>query len=165
MGTEFIEEAFQRRPRPQLPTKAALLERSLKPTKDSVDEKTPKEAPSELLVRDEDPSRAMPVLGELVQGDQKWTINMHLVNTHLERLVMVKRVDKETGRRIIEKWKLLDHPNIANVQEAFHHGSYMYLEYDFTRFTLEEILNVHLNLDEPRIQIIATSVRQYETST
>lgn len=154
MSTKFIQEAFQRHPRPQLPTKAALLERSRKNIEENSTHRPPKAASPRPVSNDEDPWSTRTLLGELKQGNQHW-----LVYEKQGDLVMTKKVDPERGRRVTEKLQLLSHSNIANVKQIFIYDSLMHLEFDYTRFTLEEMLNVHLHLDEPHIRVISTSVR------
>jgi hypothetical protein len=162
MSKQIFEEAFQRHPRPQLPTKAALLERSRKPGEDrphaNPTTKTRDNEKSTSAVIHEDPWNAMTRLGELIQGEQTWSVGVRL-----GRLVMVKKVDAETGRKALEKAQLLGQSNLASIAEVFHHESVYYLGFDYLRITLEEVLNVHARLDESQIRVIATSVWKPQT--
>jgi serine/threonine protein kinase len=152
MASKAIENAFQRHPRPQaaaldqktslnrfqVPTKAALLERSLRKIKEI----------------STDPWKSLALQGELIQGRSKW----HLC-IHEGVMVLVKRVDIESGRGELEKIKKLsNHPHIATISQVFESEQSMFFRFEYSRFTLEEILNVHLCLDESHLRIIASSV-------
>jgi hypothetical protein len=39
-----------------------------------------------------------------------------MITMQPKRLMIVNKVDKDTGHRVIEKWDLLKHTNIANVR-------------------------------------------------
>lgn len=143
-----IGEAFNRLPRPQAPTKAALLERNLKKRKEQLGPSTKKEitdSPWKQLVRQ----------GELVQGKHTWSICLRQ-----GRLALVTKLETHAGRQELEKvTKLSDHPNVATVKEVFEAEGSLFFQYDYTRFTLEEVLNVHSYLEEMHIRIIASAVR------
>ena len=151
MNSKSIETAFQRRPRPQFPTATALLEKARKDT-DTPFKSRPMVSTGPVL-RHETPWESMKCLGELVQGEQTWSLCVQK-----NRLSMVEKIDLKTGREELEKIKLLDHPNIATLQAAYDDDSFLYLQYDYRRYTLEEMLNVHVRFDECYIRIIATSV-------
>lgn len=153
MFPKEIETAFQRHPRPQapaldkkaspkklqVPTKAALLGRSLQRKKDT---------------STDDPFRFLNVQGELIQGRSRW----HLC-IHEGVMALVKSVDVDSGQRELEKTKnLSNHPHVATISQVFESEQLMFFRFEYTRFTLEEILNVHLCLDETHLRIIASSV-------
>ena len=109
MASKAIENAFQRHPRPQaaaldqktplnrfqVPTKAALLERSLRKNKEI----------------STDPWKSLALQGELIQGRSKW----HLC-IHEGVIVLIKRIDIKSGRRELKKIKKLsNHPHIATI--------------------------------------------------
>ena len=158
MASTAMERAFQRHPRPQpptlgktnlgkatsvdkfqVPTKAALLKRSLQEKKEVYTE----------------PWKTLSLQGELLQGKSKW----HLC-IHDGLMVMVKSMEIETGRRELEKIrKLSSHPHVATINQVFESETSMFFRFEYARYTLEEVLNVHLCLDESHIRIIASSVR------
>ena len=149
MSNKLVKHAFQRHPRPQLPTAAALLERSKKSGDHDVERKSAIAVP--LLY--EDPEGRMARLGTLMQRQQKWAINVQD-----DQVVMVKKIKEDSGLQVIEKLKLLHHPNVGRLKTAFLHESYVYLVQPYARFTLEDLLSVHIHLDEVQIQLVATSV-------
>lgn len=153
MSSKESDKAFQRHPRPQapalghrvstskflVPTKAALLERTLLRQK----------------VIAKDPWSSLILQGDLVQGGSRW----HLC-IHDGTMALLKSVDINSGKRELEKLKLLsNHSHVATINQVFESGDLMYFRFDFSRFTLEEILNVHLSLDESHLRIIGSSVR------
>jgi hypothetical protein len=171
---EGFEDAFQRHPRPQgfrAPTKAALLERSLKEnataaaripkpaTTTPVDLSTSLVPGENVEVQQQIPWKSLRRLGDLTQGTQRWMI----CSASASRL-MLKKVEYASGKDQISKLQLLRHTNIVSLQNAFLHESQIYLAFEFAPITLEEVLHVHLRLEEPQIRTIATSVRIHNTS-
>jgi hypothetical protein len=74
-------------------------------------------------------------------------------------MALLKSVQIESGKRELEKLKMLsNHLHVATINQVFESGELMYFRFDYSRFTLEEILNVHLRLDESHLRIIASSV-------
>jgi serine/threonine protein kinase len=72
---------------------------------------------------------------------------------------MVKKNNVEAGRRELEKvTKISDHPNVATIKQAFESEGSLFFQFEYTRFTLEEVLNVHSCLRESHIRIIASAV-------
>jgi serine/threonine protein kinase len=99
-------------------------------------------------------------MGDLVQGKNVGT--MCLASN---KLVMVKKTTPEAGRREYDLTSSLStHPNVATLRQCFEMEDFWYMQYDYSRFTLEEVLNVHLRLEESHIQVIASSVMIKETS-
>lgn len=155
MSAKTIEEAFQRHPRPQLPTKAALLLGSLKPSEKS---KTSASKQSEKLpLRHESPWSETSRLGEMTQGKNK--LSLGLSNG---KISMLKRMEIEAGKRHLEMVKLLHHSNIAKLESVFEQENHIYFQFEYSRFTLEEVLHVHLRFDESHIQAIAYLVSPFE---
>ena len=148
MAPKATEKIFERHPRPQaplrVPTVAALLGRSLQKKKEAFT----------------DPWKTLSLQGELVQGKSKWYLCIH------EGLMaIVKSVEIESGRRELEKIKKLsNHPHVATVNQVFESDKSMFFRFEYSRCTLEEVLNVHLCLDECHIRIIASSVRSNSLS-
>ncbi|KAF3032317.1 hypothetical protein E8E12_001441 [Didymella heteroderae] len=74
-------------------------------------------------------------------------------------MALLKSVDIDSGKRELEKLKMLsNHSHVATINQVFESGDLMYFRFDYSRFTLEEILNVHLRLDESHLRIIASSI-------
>ncbi|EUC27542.1 hypothetical protein COCCADRAFT_111405 [Bipolaris zeicola 26-R-13] len=142
MASNSIGEAFQRLPRPQVPTAVALMERSLKKAKQ----------PAASVLHN--PWETLSHLGDLTQGKQK--LSLCLQGGHL---VIIKEVNPDTGKTELEKVKTIsDHPHVATIKRVFESRTSLLFQYDYTRFTLEEVLNVHTFLKEPDIQVIASAV-------
>lgn len=152
MSFKESDKAFQRHPRPQapaldnrvstskfsVPTKAALLERSIQRQKAIA----------------KDPWTSLLLQGDLVQGKSRW----HLC-IHDGTMALLKSVDIDSGKQELEKLKMLsNHSHVATINQVFESEELMYFRFDYSRFTLEEILNVHLRLDESHLRIIASSV-------
>ena len=94
-------------------------------------------------------------LGDLVQGNQPWTI---CVDKGTNGIVMVKRLEAKKGKAKLATFQLLRHRNISQISQVFLDDNWMYLGYEYSRFTLEEILHVHIRLQERQIQVVAISV-------
>lgn len=159
MTPKGIEDAFQRHPRPQnVPTKAALLQKSLQKSVSALTSTS--SAPSISITR-KSPWKDLRVQGDLVQGKYVWTVCLAS-----DKLVMVKKVTPEGGKGEFERTSLLSpHLNVASLKQCFEMEDIWYMEYDYSRFTLEEVLNVHMRLEESHIRIIASSVTFEETFT
>jgi hypothetical protein len=152
---DAIEQAFQRHPRPQggaVPTKAALLKRALRT----------EQRPSHLIQGiHESPWKALVCQGDLTQGTYTWSIC-----THNEQMAMVKQTSTKPGRHELEKvTKLSEHPHIATLKEVFVADDSWFFQFEYARFTLEEVLSVHTRLAEPHIRVIASSVRHHLTQS
>jgi hypothetical protein len=152
MSAKPKEEAFQRHPRPQLPTKAALLLESRKPV-EKLKASAPEKQTRTPTLYHESPWKSMSRLGELVQGNHQWHIG--LLNG---KLMMVRKMDLDAGRQHLKKVKPLAHPNIAKLEDLFEDDHSLYFRFEYSRFTLGEVLNVHLHFEEPHILAVAHSV-------
>jgi serine/threonine protein kinase len=152
MSVKPKEEAFQRHPRPQLPTKATLLFESRKnvekPNTSFSNEQT-----TTRTLHHGSPWESMSRLGDLTQGNRQWHIG--LLNG---KMTILRKMELDTGRRHLEKVKLLVHSNIAKLEDVFEDDSSLYFRFEYSRFTLEEVLSVHLRLEESHILTIACSV-------
>ena len=72
---------------------------------------------------------------------------------------MVKALLPTAGERVLDRVADLSrHSNIAMVMQAFATDEFHGLQYEYTRITLEEVLDVHLTHEESHIRIIASSV-------
>lgn len=73
---------------------------------------------------------------------------------------MIRRVPQEDGKSELRKvQRFLNHPNVTMIRQVFTMESFMYFRYDYTRYTLEEVLCVHRKFGESHIQVVASSVR------
>lgn len=155
MSAKPTDEAFQRHPRPQLPTKATLLVESRKIQKKL---KLPSshehiKAPT---LHHGTPWESMNRLGDMIQGNRRWHVSQSK-----GKLTMLRKMDLNPGREYLKKVKLLAHHNIAKLEDIFEDESFLYFRFEYSRFTLEEVLNVHIHLKEPHILVIACSVGTY----
>ncbi|KAA8613256.1 Pkinase domain containing protein [Pyrenophora tritici-repentis] len=152
MATKAIEEAFQRHPRPQVPTKAALLQKALEKSQQiSTAHREIHDSPWKTLVRQ----------GNLVQGKYVWSICVYK-----SQLVLVKEMTIQAGRDELEKMKKLsDHPHVSTIRQAFETESSLFLQLEYSRYTLEEVLNVHTRLEEPHIPNFEESIQVTTEST
>ncbi|KAF2000219.1 hypothetical protein P154DRAFT_545808 [Amniculicola lignicola CBS 123094] len=127
MSKSFIKEAFQRHPRPQLPTKATLFKKTR-----NITENTTRASESSLetieiqantglnrMIHQVSPWKTLLHLGDLVQT---WSLCVSKAS-----MSMVKRVDETVGQKELEKMEFLGHTNINVVWEAFRQGSAIYL--------------------------------------
>lgn len=96
-------------------------------------------------------------LGAIVQGPSELTICVEKGN--LQRMMMVKTPRRrEDGLKEAGQLRKFSHPNIVQILEVFSHGDEVYIGLEYCRFTLEEIVNVHIRLEEPQLRLIAHSV-------
>ncbi|PVH95421.1 hypothetical protein DM02DRAFT_600866 [Periconia macrospinosa] len=148
----MIEDAFQRHPRPQLPTKAALLLGTLK-SPNKADRLTPNSENQTREIIKEDPWQRSKRLGELIQGERRWTIGMRR-----STIVMLQsKKDVNTCKQLLDRVKPLSHANIACVLNAYESNDQIHLMFEYSRYTLEEILCVHMPLEEVHIRAIVQS--------
>jgi hypothetical protein len=97
-------------------------------------------------------------LGTLTQNNVKWTLRAQQGRSGL---IMVKRMKHAVGLAEQEIVKNLNHHNVAKLVHSFidTDGS-VCLALEYCRYTLAEVLFVHLKLEEQQVQYIARSVRQ-----
>lgn len=176
-----MEKAFLRHPRPQdpslpVPTKAALLARSSigkplplsKLSQSVVGETSKSNAGSVLASQDEHsdrittresfPSKELEKLGSLTQGTEQWIICSNKQRQFVLSMVMFKKTSRVTGQQELKVLKQLSHPGIAQLKYAFIEKESMYIGISYCRYTLMELLHVHLKFREPHIQWLAASV-------
>ncbi|KAF2278974.1 uncharacterized protein EI97DRAFT_393825 [Westerdykella ornata] len=151
MSSKFIQEAFQRHPRPQWPTKAALL----KDTWQKQDEKKNQTTSQQLPLQQCNPWTTLAKLGELVQAGKSYTVGLQC-----NRVIMVRQTKKEVGEALLEKTKLLQHRNLHSIEAIFQEQGSIFFQLEHLRFTLEEILNVHISLEEHQIRNLEECVWQ-----
>ena len=96
-------------------------------------------------------------LGVLIQGASQ----LSLCATKGEScgLVMFKELDVDQGRNELETLQQISHPNIIKLRQAFEQNSSIFIGFEYYRCTLQEMLHVHISLEEPHVKAIAKSVR------
>jgi hypothetical protein len=107
-------------------------------------------------VPDLNPLGPVLTLGTLTQNNVKWILRAQKGRSGL---LMVKKIVDKLG--VSEKQVLegLNHRNIAKIVHSFYEQHQLCLAMEYCRFTLAEILFVHLKLEEQQLQYIARSVR------
>jgi hypothetical protein len=94
-------------------------------------------------------------LGTFWQNNVAWSVRAQRGRA---TLMMVKTISIDIGVAEQEMLEKLRHRNIAQfVHSSQEHGS-ISIALEYCRFTLSEILHVHLKLEEPQVQCIARSV-------
>lgn len=74
-------------------------------------------------------------------------------------MTMVKKLSRMSGG--LKEASLLrkfSHPNIIEMIEVFVRDDDVYIELEYCRFTLEDVVNVHIRFEEPHLRLIAHSV-------
>ncbi|OWY53300.1 hypothetical protein AALT_g11519 [Alternaria alternata] len=72
---------------------------------------------------------------------------------------MVREIAKDTGRRQLEVLKKLsDHPHISTIEQSFETENAIFFQLEYSRYTLEEVLNVHTCLEDLHIRVIASAI-------
>ena len=100
------------------------------------------------------PWNALDHIGDLIQGRYTWSLCLDHGSVS-----MIKRVRQEDGKGELRKvQRFMDHPNVTMIKQVFTVDDSMYFKYDYTRYSLEEVLCVHRKLGELHIQVIASSV-------
>ncbi len=112
---------------------------------------------TELHVKSQEVSQIGPLqtYGTLTQNNVEWELRAQQGRTGL---IMVKKVRPEIGRVQKEILGGLQHRNIAKLLHTFHCKSDIGLALEYCRFTLVEMLHVHLKLEEQQVRYIARSV-------
>ncbi|KAF2727571.1 hypothetical protein EJ04DRAFT_557294 [Polyplosphaeria fusca] len=96
-------------------------------------------------------------LGKFVQDGVDWVVR---AQQRQPTLVMVKRHKRNAGIHEKDMLERIQHDNIVKLNRAILKGEDVHLEVEYCRFTLREVLHVHLKLAERQIQYIAQSVFQ-----
>jgi hypothetical protein len=163
MVSKTIEEAFQRHPRPQVPIKPAPSQRLTVPTKAALLQRAIEDDKRRSLTYQEireSPWKTLTRQGDLVQGK-----HVRSICVHRRQLVMVREIANDAGRRQLEMLKRLsDHPHISTIKQTFEIDDSIFFQLEYSRYTLEEVLNVHTCLEEPHIRVIASAVSQLATN-
>jgi hypothetical protein len=99
-------------------------------------------------------------LGTFWQDNVAWSVRAQRGRA---ALMMVKTISIDIGAAEEELLGKLRHRNIAQfVHSSQEHGT-ISIALEYCRFTLSEILHVHLKLEEPQIQCIARSVWYFQS--
>jgi hypothetical protein len=95
-------------------------------------------------------------LGTLKQNNVKWILRAQQGQSGL---IMVKTRKAQTARTEQDILKSLNHQHIAKlIHSLFHEDGSISLAIEYCRYTLAEILFVHLKLEDLQLQYIARSV-------
>jgi hypothetical protein len=94
-------------------------------------------------------------LGTLVQGGRELLVCCTRNNP---RLFMLKDVGCEV-ENCVEKIAMLQHRHIALASFFIDTESTSYVAFSYTRYTLEELLHIHVTMDESHIRAVALPVR------
>jgi hypothetical protein len=94
-------------------------------------------------------------LGKFTQDGVEWDVRAQRGHS---QLFMVKRFEHSATRRLQRILEPLSHTNIARVAHIGWESDALLLSIEYCRFTLSEILHVHLKLEELQVQHIARSV-------
>lgn len=176
--TAAIEEAFSRRPRPQVaklplppvPTKSALMRKAIRQNSvkvsklGDIDTGKAKEVTSTTsclkpLKLDDDKRVAWADiirLGTLFQGKNE--LILCTSRGPLDDQFMLKKVEKAVGAEEGELLEQLQHDHIIKLTRSFVDNEHLYLGLSYCRFTLREILGVHQKFREPHVEVVAKSV-------
>ncbi|GME34766.1 hypothetical protein GQ43DRAFT_443825 [Neofusicoccum parvum] len=71
---------------------------------------------------------------------------------------MIKQTNRRDGLREARLLRGLSHPNIVQLHEVFMQDDEVYMELDYCRLTLEEVVNVHIRFEELHLRLIAHSL-------
>ena len=96
------------------------------------------------------------LLGTLVQGENEFLLCAPR-SKHSD-LTIFKKYTSQTGEKEAEHLQKLSHHNIIKLKQLCKYDGVWYLGFEFYQFTLEEVLHVHLDLEESHIQLISQSV-------
>ena len=92
-------------------------------------------------------------LGTLVQGSDEWLLCLSRVH---KKLYMLRAIQGEV-EKVIQKTRKMDHPRIVAAAFAVSSDVQSFIGFQYVRYTLEEMLYVHLLMDEVHIRAVATS--------
>lgn len=97
----------------------------------------------------------MVTLGTFVQDRTRWIVR---AQRGRRTFVMVKRLDPVISQAEARLLRRLAHRNIAKLVYSYMENEVRCIALEYCRFTVAEILHVHLHLEEPQLQLIARSV-------
>ena len=73
-------------------------------------------------------------------------------------LLFIQEVNKERGEKEFKILSEISHSNIIKVRQAFENNDRVFLGFEYFRHTLQELVCVHLPLEERHIRTISRSV-------
>jgi hypothetical protein len=181
LALDLKESSFNRLPRPQkvldpnqtlVPTKLSLLKVKnatfirppLPPPPISIPPPPPlpssyqtsnSRASKDVNVYQEDTLGPMITLGRFVQSGTNWAVR---AQRGRHGLVMVKKLKESVGRKEQKILEGISHKNITKIIHVSWDGEFLCLAFEYCRFTLAEVLHVHLELEEYHLKHIARSV-------
>lgn len=92
-------------------------------------------------------------LGTLVQGTNEWL----LCSSRVQReMYMLRGIDGDVDQAAL-KAEIMAHPRIVAAAFAVSSDVQSFIGFQYVRFTLEEMLYVHVRMDETQIRAVATS--------
>lgn len=94
-------------------------------------------------------------LGKLMQGEHETLICSQ--RDRKATLFMFKLVEEKDGSEL-KRTLTLRHPSLVMARHIIESDVGMHIGFDYFRFTLEELLNVHMTLGEPHLHTISTAV-------
>lgn len=95
-------------------------------------------------------------LGVLVQGAEQSLVGMPRAGPPV--VYMFKKLHQSVGRPLLQRFQDFKHHNIVQIKHVFAHDSDIYLGMDYLRFTLEEVVHVHLPFTETHVRLLGKSV-------
>ena len=101
-------------------------------------------------------------LGTLTQDGQDWDVR---AQRGRRGLVMVRTLTVAAGTMQERALNAVNHENIIKVLDVLLTNEMMELSFEYSRFTLAQVLHVHLKLEEKQIQCIAFAVSCLPTLT
>ena len=109
-----------------------------------------------VIMRMQSPWQTVKRLGVFKQGSTRWTICAP--KEDFLDLIMFEELDKKAGITKFNLLKNLSHPNIIKLKHAFIHDNLVYLGLEYCRHTVQELIHVHIPLEEYHIRVLAKSV-------
>lgn len=97
----------------------------------------------------------MVTLGTFTQDRTRWVVR---AQRGRRTFVMVKRLDPLLGQAEAHLLHRLSHRNITRLVNSYMENEVRCIALEYCRFTVAEILHVHLRLEESQLQLIARSV-------
>lgn len=92
-------------------------------------------------------------LGTLVQGCDEWLLCSSRAH---KKLYMLRAIQGEV-EKVIQRVRTMNHSRIVAAAFAVSSDVQSFIGFQYVRYTLEEMLYVHLVMDEMQIRAVATS--------
>ena len=103
------------------------------------------------------PWQSVDRLGTLKQGCMEFILCT--AKESFSDLLLFRETGKEQGKAELDLLEEFSHPNVIRIRQAFENDSYIHLGYEYFRHTLQELVHVHVSLNERHVRTIARSVR------